>query len=187
LKHNERHVFFSGRIRVFRRRGERFAMDCINEIDNHGGGSVMIWAGISLHTKTPIVIIDGNLNARRYIDEVIQPIVIPHVQANRGMIFMQDNAPCHIARATTHMLAANRVQVLRWPSKSPDLNPIEHVWDLLDRRVRQRPVQQNLHELEMDLVQEWTALFQRSIRNYVMSMRARCLAVIAADGGHTRY
>ena len=118
---------------------------------------------------------------------VIHSVVIPHVQANRGMIFMQDNVPCHIARATTHMLAARRVQVLKWPSKSPDLNPIEHVWDLLDRRVRQRPVQQNLHELEIDLVQEWTALFQLSIRNYVMSMRTRCLAVIAADGGYTRY
>ena len=66
------HVLFTdespndGRMRVYRRRGERLNDDCVFQRDPYGGGSVMVWAGVSLHTKTDLVIIHGNLNAVRY-------------------------------------------------------------------------------------------------------------------------
>ena len=55
-----------GRTRVYRRRGERFTDPCVVERDLQGGGSLMVWAGVSLHNKTDIVFVDGNLNAERY-------------------------------------------------------------------------------------------------------------------------
>ena len=84
--------------------------------------------------------INGNLNAQRYRDEILAPVVIPYLNANPNAIFQQDNARPHTAQLTTQYLQTNNVDVMEWPSKSPDLSPIEQVWDLLERRLRQRPV-----------------------------------------------
>ena len=72
-------------------------------------------------------------------------------------------------------------EYLTGPLVSPDLNPIEHVWDEIDRRVRQFPQPQNLVDLERDLVNIWNNLPQRFLFNYVKSMRSRCLAVVRAN------
>ena len=61
-----------GRERVWRRQGERYANCCVREADRWGGNSVMVWAGISFSHRTALVVIDGNLTARRYIDAVLR-------------------------------------------------------------------------------------------------------------------
>lgn len=175
------------RARVYRRRGERFARSCVKERDWFGGGSVMVWGGISLHTKTPLAVVNGNLNAVQYQQQILRPHAIPHLHANRGMQLVQDNAPCHNARTTRQLLQQQNIRLIDWPSRSPDLNPIEHVWDELGRRVRARRQQRNVRDLTADLLQAWNTLTQQSIQTYVNSMRRRCQAVIGAGGGHTRY
>ena len=98
-----------GRKRIYRRRGERNSEKCLVQHDRFGCGSIMVWGGISQHTKTPLVHIQGNLNAQRYQNEVIRPVLVPHIQANRGMRLAQDNTPCHTARTTRNMLATNNI------------------------------------------------------------------------------
>lgn len=176
-----------GRKRIYRRRGERNSANCLLQADQFGGGSIMIWAGISMHTKTQIVSIQGNMNARRYQTDIVQPVLIPHIAANRGMQLVQDNAPCHVARTTLTMLHVNNIRVIPFPAKSPDLNPIEHVWDVLKQKVRAHPQQLNVRELERDVNRVWRNIRQQYLHRYIVSMRSRCRAVIAADGGHTRY
>ena len=173
--------------RIYRRRGERNSENCLVQHDRFGGGSIMVWGGISQHTKTPLVHIQGNLNAQRYQNEVIRPVLVPRIQANRCMRLAQDNAPCHTARTTRNMLATNNIVSIPWPAKSPDLNPIEHVWDILKRRIRQFPNQRNLRDLARVVTITWANLNQQDFRNQIVSMRSRCLAVIRAGGGHTRY
>jgi len=150
-------------MRVYRRRGERLNDDCVFQRDPYGGGSVMVWAGVSLHTKTDLVIIHGNLNAVRYQQEVLLPVAIPHLRAGeRGMVLLQDGAPAHTPRAMQALLQQQNVRLLPFPPKSPDLNVIEHIWDELDRRVRRRPVAPlTLRELEHALVEEWRNIPQR--------------------------
>ena len=131
--------------------------------------------------------IHQNLNAARYQNIILQPVAIPHITANHGMVLMQDNATPHTARTTQQVLQGHNIRVLDCPPCSPDLNPIEHLWDEIDRRVRQLPQPQNLVDLERDLVNIWNNLPQRFLFNYVNSMRSRCLAVVRANGGHTRY
>ena len=147
-----------------------------------------MFAGISMHTKTPIVSLQGAVSAVRYQNDILPPLNIPHIRANRGMILAQDNAPCHSARTTQQLLRAYNVRLLDWPAMSPHLNPIEHVWDLLKRRVRQLRQHRTLAQrLQHAFNQIWRQITQPTIQNYICSMRQRCRAVIDANGGHTRY
>ena len=88
------------------------------ENEPFGSGSIMMFAGISMHSKTPIVRLQGAVNAVRY--QILLPLVIPHINANRGMILAQDNAPCRSAQTMQQLLRANNVRLLDWPAKSPD-------------------------------------------------------------------
>jgi transposase len=174
----------NGRTRVYRRRNERFSSYCVQEVDSFGGGSVMMWVAISNDRKTDLVHVPGNLTAVRYI---LQPHLM-HVIDRQKEFFQQDNARPHTARVAMDYHEQNNINVLPWPSKSPDLNPIEHLWDQLDKRVRQRqPPPQTLDQLRQMLQQEWQTIPRNNVRNLIESMPRRCRAVLAASGGHTRF
>ena len=148
----------------------------------------MVWGGVSQHHRTEHVVIAGNLNAVRYREDILLPHVVPFLQAHHDMTIQHDNATSHTARSVRDFLQDRNVSVLPWPAKSPDLNPIEHVWDLLDRRVRARAIPpRNVRELAGALVEEWGNISQQELANLVQSMRRRCTAVLNAAGGHTRY
>jgi transposase len=114
------------RRRVYRRRGERFADSCVLERDRFGGGSVMVWGGISHGLKSPLIVIAGNLTGVRYGDEIIRPVAVPFVQQHH-LIFQQDNPPPHVARVCQDFLANHNISPLDWPPYSPDLSLIEHL------------------------------------------------------------
>ena len=141
---------------------------CLERRDAYGGGSIMIWAGITATHKTDVVFVDGRLNGVRNRDEILNRYVAPFIQRHGG-ILQQDN-------------------VLPWPTLSADMSPIEHLWDVLGRQLRQRCQQPwTLNELRQALVLEWRRLPQRLLRRLVGSIRRRCESLFAARGGYTRY
>lgn len=175
------------RQRVYRRRGERYSDNCLLERDRFGGGGLTVWAGICYGQRTPLVFIEGNLTAQRYVDVVLQPFVVPFVRQH-NVTFQQDNARPHVARLSMAYLRQNNVDVMDWPPYSADMSPIEHLWDILDRRVRRRPQPPaTLPALRRALEQEWNAIPQAHINRLIQSMTRRVRAGLAANGGHTRY
>ncbi|GFW26321.1 transposable element Tcb2 transposase [Trichonephila clavipes] len=109
---------------------------------------------------------------QRYIDEVL----LPHVRLFRGavgdkFVFMDDNATCHRALAVQDCLDSEGIQLLVWPLRSPDLNPIENVWDALVRQVagRNYPLTHK-NTLIRALTGEWDKLPQQLLDNVVESM-----------------
>ena len=90
------------------------------------------------------------------------------------MTLQHDNATSYSAHSVHDFLQDTNVSVLPGPAKSPELNPIEHVWDLLDRRVRARAISpRNARELAGALVEEWGNISQQELANLVQSMRRR--------------
>ena len=147
----------------------------------------MVWGGILHGVKSPLIVVSGNLTAVRYRDEILRPVAVPLVQ-QQHMTFQPDNACPHVARVCQDFRANNNIVPLVWPPYSPDLSPIEHLWDKLDRRVRRRRNNPNtLGQLRAALLEEWENIPMRKINALVNSMQRRITAVINARGGYTRY
>ena len=179
-----------GRERVWRRRGERFSECCISEKLPFGGGGVMVWAGISMDACTELVVVEnGTLTADRYINECLANHVVPFRPfIGDNFLLMHDNARAHVAYVVRDYLQEVGIRVLPWPARSPDMNPIEHVWDMLERRVKTRfPLPETLQELSLALLEEWEHIPQEAIANLIQGMPRRMNSLIQARGGNTCY
>lgn len=178
------------RIPVYRRDGERYSQCNIRPSRNFGGGSIMVWGGISFWGRTELVVLErGTVTADRYIRDILAEHVVPYAPfVGDEFVLMHDNARPHVARIVTDYLQEVNIPVLDWPACSPDLNPIEHIWDYLYRKVRSRDVTPaNLQELQEALIEEWNNMEQNYIQDIIRSMPRRCLAAIRARGGNTPY
>ena len=198
LRNHWRHVWFSdesrfllqrhdGKRRVYRWHGERYAAPCVDEAPPHGSGGVTVWGAISNTGRSQLVWVQDNLTAAQYIQDILQPHVLP-LMGTPGAVFQQDNARLHTARITVAYFNNQNIRTLPWPSLSPDLSPIEHLWDELDRSLRVRNVPPATpDELFAVLQEDWETIPRQTIQHLIASMPRRCRAVIQTNGGHTQY
>ncbi|KAL1447109.1 hypothetical protein WDU94_001930, partial [Cyamophila willieti] len=176
--------------------GIKFVRRPVNERDNvkyqvptvkHGGGSVMVWGCFSRSGVGPLVKIDGIMDRFGY-EKILRDHMLPHAHSKMPptWIFQQDNDPKHKSKHIQGMMKSSQINCLEWPSQSADLNPIEHLWEELDRRVRGRQYsnQEQFYEV---LKEEWNNIPLSVLHKLVDSMRRRCEAVIKAKGFATKY
>jgi len=102
--------------------------------------------------------------------------------------FPQDNDPKLMSGLATQWFEDNNIQVLGWPSQSPDMNPLEHLWDHLKCQLRKYPTApKGVHELWNRVAEEWDEIPPEVCQNLIESMPRWIQAVIKAKGGHTKY
>ncbi|GFU45385.1 transposable element Tc1 transposase [Trichonephila clavipes] len=133
--HEHRAWDHDGYIRVRRYAGERCLPECVIKRRSGLTPGIMVWSAISHHGRSNLLQTEGNLNSNRYVREVLQPEVIPFLQDIPGAIFQQNNARPHVAKTARDFCSAQHMQLLPSSAYSPDMSPIEHVWDLVDRRI----------------------------------------------------
>ncbi|GFX46835.1 transposable element Tcb2 transposase [Trichonephila clavipes] len=175
---------------ILRESGTAYRPENVQGKDRYPTCSIMVWAGIMINGRTRLhVVANGTMTGQRYIDEVL----LPHVRLFRGavgdkFVFMDDNATCHRTLAVQDCLDSEDIQRLVWPARSPDLNPIENVWDALGRQVAGRnSPPTNKNTLIRALTEEWDKLPQQLLDNVVQSMVRRVECCITLHGGHIPY
>ncbi|GFV81986.1 DDE_3 domain-containing protein [Trichonephila clavipes] len=114
----------------------------------------------------------GTVTGLRYRDEILDPYVHPYAAAiGNDFILMDDNARPHRARIVEEYLEDHGLERMEWTARSPDLNPIEHLWDYLDREVAAlNPPPRSLHELKQGLLCVWSSLPIPVTDNLINSM-----------------
>ncbi|UYV65712.1 hypothetical protein LAZ67_3005199 [Cordylochernes scorpioides] len=167
----------SRRVRVWRRRGERSNPAAIVERPTVRQRGIMVWGAIAYDSRSPLLCIQGTMTAQRYVDDVLRPVTFPYLQGVPNALYQQDNARPHTACISQQAL--QDVQMLPWPPYSPDLSPIEHVWDIIGRRLHALPQPRSEDELWQMVEREWRAIPQDAIRTLIDSLPRRVAACIA--------
>jgi transposase len=175
---------------VWRRAEQRMDVKCLAPTIKGGDKSVMVWGCFTRFSVGPLVRLEGRLSAKDYI-QVLEKNLIPYLaglEDKGAFIFQDDNAPIHSAEKTKRWLAKKRIPCLPWPAQSPDLNPMEHLWDELDRRIRKQRKQPKTPDVLFNFLQvEWKRIPDGVLDRLVDSMPDRCNLVCEARGYPTRY
>lgn len=144
-----------------------------------------VWAGISCG-KTQIVIFDGLMNAAGLI-EVLEAGLIPFINANRDIRFMQDNDPKHTSRRVGEWLERNNINWWKTPAESPDINPIENMWHELNEYIRCVAKPKTKEELVSGILRFWDTVDVTKCKKYIGHLRKVIPKIIEQNGGPTGY
>ena len=171
---------------VWRWPGEEYKDKCVKPTVKHGSGNVMVWGCMSAAGVEELYFIKVNMNSNMYC-EILQQSMIPSIQKlGCRAVFQYDNDPKHTSKTTTALLKRLRVKVIDWPSMTPDLNPIEHLWGILKRELGVRKVS-NICQLRDVVMEEWMSIPVATCEALVNSMPRRVKAVLDNAGGRTKY
>ncbi len=150
--------------------------------------SVLIWAAMSSAGVGPLCFLKSRVNAAIYQD-IFEHFMLPSagkLYGDADFIFQQDLAPAHTAKGTKSWFNDHCVTVLDWPANSPDLNPIENLWGIVKRKMRDtRP--NNAGDLKAAIKATWASITPEQCHRLIDSMPRRIDAVIHAKGGPTKY
>jgi transposase len=171
--------------------GEELSKRTVHPVVKHGGGSTMVWGSMTMKGVGRMCVIEGIMDAEKYVkilDKHLLATARSHLMHRSGFIFQQDNDPKHTSAKAKNWIQDHQIELLKWPPQSADLNPIEHLWEHLKRRLNSyEPHPTSVYELEKRIKVEWNNIDPEVCRNLILSMPDRIEAVIRAKGGNTKY
>ena len=187
-----------GRVYVTCRAGEEYDENCVIPTFKQSSIRVMIWGCIMKGKKGPLVVLEypggrgGGMTGERYISQVLEAHLNSFYHQMKeerpAVMFQQDGAPSHTSKLTKRWLADHGISIFPHPPSSPDLNPIEPVWHELKKIIRALPhIPTTVLKLIKAVYDAWEVLTIPDIDKYVDTMPDRVQAVLAANGGHTRF
>ena len=151
----------------------------------------MVWSVISAKGMGPLYFVEGTMRQDQY-KNVLENCLLPQVKewflGDEEYIFMHDSAPCHKAKSVSSFLKLQKVRVLPWPGNSPDMNPIENMWEFVKREIAKEVITSK-HQLVDSLSRVWhnNPYLKEITKVCIDSMPRRLDAIIAAKGGITKY
>ena len=177
-----------GLVRVWRRPNTELDPKNLRPTVKHGGGSVMVWGAYSAKGPGNLVFIESIMDRFKYLDILKNNLKSSAEKLGHGkdFRFVQDNDPKHSSKLVKEWLLYNVKSTLPHPPQSPDLNPIENLWDHLERKIREHTIQ-NQNQLKQVITEEWHKISPEVTQKLSSSMKRRLQSVIAAKGGHTKY
>ena len=179
--------FNSKKKRVWRVHNERYNPECTVGTVKHDK-KINVWGAFNASGVGMLHRIEGTLVKEGYLN-ILENVMLPSADMTlmrENWYFQQDNDPKHTAHVVRDWMHDNNIPLLDWPSQSPDLNPIENLWSILDARCKARRPN-NETELFQILQDAWRALPVSLLDDLVTSMPRRCQAVIDAEGRATKY
>jgi transposase len=180
---------FGSKRRVFVRRSaeEKMMPDCVVPTVKHGGGSIMVWGCFSSHGTGDLVRVDGIMKKEQY-KEILEQNAVPSGLRliGDGFIFQQDNDPKHSSKLCRGFLEQKETEgVLKnmvWPPQSPDLNPIELLWEELDRNIH-NCCPSSKEDMWKVLQESWNNISPETINKLIARMPRLVKKVIKCKGG----
>ena len=177
----------NGRWRVWRLPGERFGDVVVVPTDQSGGSSLLVWSAIWTGGQSELICDDISLTGFIYSHLLEHFVEEYRADLPDHCILQDDNAPPHRAAVVQEFMENQEIQPLPWPANSPDLNPIEHAWDCLGRRVRIHAQAASVQQFADLLCEEWRLIPQEFLDNMIRNIRNRVGAVLESRGGYRRY
>lgn len=174
--------------KIWRSANEAFNDKCVVKTVKHGGGSVMVWGCMAASGVGNLVFIESTMKKEDYLS-ILRHNVAPSVEKlclAENWIFQQDNDPKHSSKLVKEWLLYRTPKTLDHPPQSPDLNPIEHLWEYLDKKVRERHISCR-DDLKAALQDEWSKIPPDFTKKLVESLPRRLEAVIKSKGRQTKY
>ena len=144
----------------------------------------MVFAAIGVNYKSKLVICEKSVNDLEYRNVIQKSQLVEdldHIHGQGQYIFMQDGASMHSSFLSTLYLKKRLSFLKYWPSNSPDLNPIEHLWGAIKRILETIKIH-STDELIEKVQQIWEAFPQESINKLVLSFHGRLRTVIYENG-----
>jgi transposase len=178
---------FNKKVRVWRMFNERYNPECTVATVKHDK-KIMVWGCFAAVGAGNLHKVEGIMEQNQY-RQILQEQMLESADnlfPDGGWIFQQDNDPKHTARLTRQWFLDTGVLLLEWLSQSPDLNPIENLWSILDANLKNRTPQSEAELLEI-LQEGWRNLPIDLLERLSDSMPRRIEAVIAARGFATKY
>lgn len=177
-----------GRCKVWRQKNKEYDKKNVCATVKHFGGNVMVWGCMSASGVGNLVIVEDTMDQYKYIE-----ILKNNLQASankmglgRNYIFQQDNDPKHSSLNAKLWILYNTPEYCKTPPQSPDVNPIEHLWDELERRIRLQNISSLSHLREV-LQTEWALITPDVTKKLVQSMPKRLEEIIKSNGNPTKY
>ena len=178
----------NGRLQWVRRRvGEAHNPECVVNTTKHPL-KVMMFGCITPTTKTKLCFIDGNVDAKKYVEVLTEVKIVQFLKDGRRLFsFMEDGAPAHRAMFTKAWQAAKGITLFQgWPGNSPDLNPIENLWSQVKHLQREERATSK-EGIKKIAKKVWRQVTPEYLESLYQSMPRRMQAVVDVHGGHTKY
>ena len=147
----------------------------------------MVWRCFSALGTGPIHKIIGIMDRFVYKD-IMEDVMLPHAEWEMPLkwIFQQDNNPKHTSKVVKQWFKGKNITIMGWPAQSPDLNPIENLWEIIDNKIERTNVKTS-EELFEQINKAWREIDMRIVDSLIESMPRRMKAVIKSKGGPTKY